>query len=113
MRFMRIGERGRTPAVLDAAGVARDLSRSSCPAFGPTPSPGCGCSGRHRPSRTLPELATRGPVGIGAPSRGAQHLVARAELFRPRAEAGWPCRPSRSSFRQPGSTLCGRTGTRS
>jgi len=109
MRFMRIGEPGaERPAVLDAAGVARDLS-GLVPDIGPDTIAGLADALAGIDLSTLPELATEGRR-IGAPIARPRNIWCIGLNYSDHAaEAGMAVPSEPIIFSKPGSTLCGPT----
>ncbi len=109
MKFMRIGAAGaERPAVLDAGGVARDIS-GIVPDIGPETIEGLAGRLAGVDLAGLPELAVEG-ARIGAPFARPRNIWCIGLNYSDHAaEAGMPVPSEPIIFSKPGSTLCGPT----
>ncbi|MDG3040544.1 fumarylacetoacetate hydrolase family protein [Roseicyclus marinus] len=107
MRFMRIGEVGaERPAIVDEAGVARDLS-AIVPDIGPDTIAGLGDRLAGVDPKDLPILPTEGQR-IGAPIARPRNIWCIGLNYSDHAaESGMPVPSEPIVFSKPGSALCG------
>jgi 2,4-didehydro-3-deoxy-L-rhamnonate hydrolase len=109
MRFMRIGAAGaERPAILDAAGVARDIS-TIVPDIGPETIADLGARLAGVDLSTLPALDMAGQR-IGSPIARPRNIWCIGLNYSDHAaEAGMPVPSEPIVFSKPGSALCGPT----
>ena len=107
MRFMRIGAAGaERPAILDAAGVARDIS-TIVPDIGPETIADLGARLAGVDLSTLPALDMAGQR-IGSPIARPRNIWCIGLNYSDHAaEAGMPVPSEPIVFSKPGSALCG------